>query len=83
MQFLRDTQMNKYKCFNLKCSNTTPRHDTVICNKCSCHMDVVCIKCNESVTSDNTALRTTDGQLCSDCCDKERIINNTRILLSK
>ena len=38
----------KFKCFNSKCTNTTPRPDErlfgrveYICNKCSCHMEVI------------------------------------------
>jgi hypothetical protein len=40
--------MDKYKCFNTKCDNTTPRPDNrlfgvveYICNKCSCTMSVI------------------------------------------
>ena len=38
----------KYKCFNTKCDNTTPRPDDrlfgrveYICNKCGCRMEVI------------------------------------------
>ena len=49
----------KYKCFNSKCDNTTPRPDNrlfgvveYICDKCSCSMEVIsvaelCVNCNE------------------------------------
>jgi len=69
--------MNKYKCFNSKCNNTTPRPDDrlfgrveYICDKCSCSMDIICVDCNERVASDNTSIRTTEGQLCSRCWGK-------------
>ena len=49
----------KYKCFNTKCDNTTPRPDErlfgvveYICNKCKCQMEVIsitelCTNCDE------------------------------------
>jgi hypothetical protein len=61
---------NKYKCLNSKCNNTIPRHNEMICNKCSCSMDVVCVDCDESVTTSDIMMSTSEGQLCKICWSK-------------
>jgi len=64
---LKNSLLNKYNCLNSKCSNTVPKYNTMICKECSCSMDIICIDCAESITTDVTPLRTIEGQICSKC----------------